>query len=218
MRLDQTTLEIQIPYGAKPNDRVTVVAPDGRTIEILVPVGCHGGQRINIVIDNNVSGGSTSAPQTGTFISTDAKSSRAAIGIAAAAAVTGLILVGPIAGVAVAGAALYATTREDSIGDAARQGGVVACSTFDFGMMKAKEHNIFERLKDAGQATYQKAVEVNNELRITEQASTAARDLNNEHHITDRLATAGVEAISRTPGAMSALFKLATSANPSIKK
>ena len=213
VRHDQTTIEIQIPYGAKPNDRIAVVAPDGRTIEILVPAGCHGGQRINIVVDNNISGGSTSASQSGTFQSTDARSSRAAVGIAAAAAVTGLILVGPLAGVAVAGAALYATTREDSIGDAARQGGAVACTAFDFGMMKAKEHNVFERLKDAGHATYQKAVEVNNDLRITEQA----RDLNNEHHITDRLSTAGVGAISRTPGAMAALFRIAASANPPTK-
>ena len=110
------------------------------------------------------------------------------------------------------------SNMKDKIGDAARQGGVVACSAFDFGMMKAKEHNVFERLKDAGLATYQKAVEVNNELRITEQASAAARDLNNEHHITDRIATAGVDAVSKTPGAMSALFKLATSSTPSIKK
>ncbi len=88
MRPDQTTLEILISYGAKPNDRITVVAPDGRTIEMLVPAGCHGGQRINIAVDNNVSGGSTSLSQTGTFQSIDARFSRAAVGIAAAAAIS----------------------------------------------------------------------------------------------------------------------------------
>jgi hypothetical protein len=214
---NQMVLDVQLPPGAKPHDKINVTTPDGRTIEIIVPPGCVGGQRINVVVDNNVT--SNSSNSVDAVQHTDVRSNRAAVGIAAAAAVTGLILIGPITGIAVAGAALYATTREDSIGDAARQGGVAACNAYDFGMVKAKEHNVYERLKDAGAATYKKAVEVNNELKITEKASATVRDLNNEHHIAERITAAGVDVVSRTPGAMSALFKMAAAASsPSIKK
>lgn len=210
-------LDVQLPSGALPHDRINVTTPDGRIIEIIVPPGCVGGQRINVVVDSNVT--SNSSTSTSGVCRTDVRSNRAAVGIAAAAAVTGLVLIGPITGIAVAGAALYATTREDSIGDAARQGGVAACAAYDFGMVKAKEHNVYERLRDAGTATYKKAVEVNNELKITERASATARDLNNEHHIAERITAAGVDVASRTPGVMSALFKMASAAStPSIKK
>jgi hypothetical protein len=121
--------------------------------------------------------------------------------------VAGVILIGPITGIVVAGAALYATTREDRIGDVARKGGVAACSAYDFGMQKAKEHNVFDRLKDAAAITMKKAKEVDNEMKITENA----RKLNEEHKITDRVSAAGVSAAMKTPGMMSSFLKMASS-------
>ena len=58
---------------------------------------------------------------------TDPKSNRAALGAAGLAAVAGALMVGPVTGVCVAGVALYATTREDEMGTAARQAGSAAC-------------------------------------------------------------------------------------------
>lgn len=216
---NQTVLAVQLPIGAVANDRIQVQTPDGRTIEIVVPVGCAGGQNISVVVDNNVATQSTttSAPNVGSIQTTDLKSNRAVVGAAAAAAVAGVILIGPVTGIIVAGAVVYATTRNDSIGDAARKSGVAACGAYDFGMQKAREHNVFERLKEAGAATYKKAQDVNNELKITETATATARDLNNEHKITERLTAAGMEAAAKTPGAMTSLFKMASAVSAAGK-
>ena len=141
----QTVLAVQLPPRAAANDRIQVQTPDGRTVEIVVPTGCVGGQKINVVIDNNVTTNSATAVHDNVITNTSERSTRAAIGVAAAAAVAGVILIGPVTGIIVAGAAIYATTREDSIGDAARKSGVAACSAYDFGMQKAKEHNVLDR-------------------------------------------------------------------------
>jgi hypothetical protein len=174
--------------------------------------GCIGGQIINVVVDDNViSEGSTSVNDTSDqrIVATDPKSNRAALGAAAAVAVAGVILIGPITGIVVAGAALYATTRDDNIGDAARKGGAAACSAYDFGMQKAREHNVFSRLQDAAAITMKKAKEVNEELKITD----TARKLNEEHKITDRVSAAGISAAMKTPGVMSSFLKMASSSS-----
>ena len=208
----QTVLAVQLPPRAAANDRIQVRTPDGRTVEIVVPTGCVGGQSINVVIDNNVTSHSSTTVHDNAYTNTSERSTRAAIGAAAAAAVVGVILIGPVTGVIVAGAAIYATTREDSIGDAARKSGVVACSAYDFGMQKAKEHNVFERLKDASAATYRKAQEINDEHKITETAAARAKELNEDHKITERLTAATLDAAVRTPGAISSLFKMVSAA------
>lgn len=209
---NQTVLAVQLPPRAVANDRIQVQTPDGRTVEIVVPTGCVGGQNISVVIDNNVTTNSSTAVHDNTITQTSERSNRAAIGVAAAAAVVGIVLIGPVTGVIVAGAAIYATTREDSIGDAARKSGVAACSVYDFGMQKAKEHNVYERLKDASAATYRKAQEINDEHKITETAAARAKELNNEHKITERLTAATIDAAVRTPGAMSSLFSMVSAA------
>ena len=219
-------MSIKLPANAACNDRIEVMTPDGRTVEIIVPPNCVGGQTINVVVDDDITASAPPAPREYTsnephnvsVTPTDPQSNRAILGAAAAAAVVGVILIGPVTGVVVAGAAIYATTRNDQIGDAARKGGAAACSAFDFGMAKAREHNVFDRLKDAGAATYKKALEVDNEFKITEQAHKAATDLNNEHKITERVTAATVDAAVRTPGALSSMFKYAAAASAAAKK
>jgi hypothetical protein len=108
---------------------------------------------------------------------TDPRSNRAAIGAAAAAAVAGTLIIGPVTGVCVAGAALYATTREDEVGQIARkvrasltfcvdanihailplithllQAGSAACYAYD----TAKQNGVFDKLMTAGKATLDK--------------------------------------------------------------
>ena len=162
---NQLMMNVQLPPGARPNDRVNVSTPDGRIVVIIVPAGCVGGQYINVSVNDDFT--TNSSTTMGSSQPTDHQSNRVAIGAAAAAAVTGLILIGPVTGIVIAGVALYATTREDSIGDAVRSGGAAACSAFDFGMKKAKDHNIIEKLKDAGAATYKKAVAISDEVKAS---------------------------------------------------
>jgi hypothetical protein len=165
---NQIVMNVKLPPGARPNDRVNVSTPDGRIVVIIVPPGCEGGQYINVSVnDDYTTNSSTTMGRSEGIQPTDIRSNRAAIGAATAAAVTGLILIGPVTGVVIAGVALYATTREDSIGDAVRSGGAAACSAFDFGMKKAKDHNVFERLKEAGTATYRKAVAITDEAKAS---------------------------------------------------
>ena len=163
---NQLVMNVQLPPGARPHDRINVSTPDGRVVVIIVPVGYEGEQYINVVVnDDYTTNCSTTMGHSESLQPTENRSNRAAMGAAAAAAVTGLILIGPVTGIVIAGVALYATTREDSIGDAVRSGGAAACSAFDFGMKKAKDHNIIERLKDAGTATYKKAIAISDEVK-----------------------------------------------------
>ena len=140
---------------------------------------------------------------------TDPKSNRAALGAAGLAAVAGALMVGPVTGVCVAGAALYATTREDEMGTAARQAGSAACYAFD----AAQKYGVFDKLKTVGAATMQKAQQVNNEYHVTERVSTAVTDFEREHQVTQRLTQAAMTAAAKTPGMMSAVMKMASSAS-----
>lgn len=165
---NQLVMNVQLPPGARPNDRVNVSTPDGRVVVIIVPTGCVGGQYINVSVnDDYTTNSSTTMGHSESIQPTNTRSNRAAIGAAAAAAVTGMILIGPVTGIVIAGVALYATTREDKIGDAVRSGGAAACSAFDYGMKKAKDHNVFEKLKDAGTATYKKAIAISDEVKAS---------------------------------------------------
>jgi hypothetical protein len=212
---NELVLSVQIPRGKRPGEKLTVSAPDGRLFEIIIPNGTREGDVINVVVDGNVTGNSTTVAnetQTRSIVTpTDPKSGRAALAAAAAAAVTGAVLVGPITGVCVAGAALYATTRDDEIGDATRKAGAAACLAYD----KAKEAGVFDKLAEAGRKTLQKAHELNDEYKITDRISETARQIENEHHVSDRLAAGAAAVVAKTPGAIGAMMKLVANASSS---
>ena len=204
-----------LPAGTQPGQNLTVSAPDGRLFTIVIPPGCHAGQTINVVVDNNVASGSTtqlSHPINDQPIATtDPSSNRAALGAAGLAAVAGALMVGPVTGVCVAGAALYATTRNDEVGTAARQAGSAACYAFD----AAKKYGVFDKIKTVGAATLEKAQQINNEHRVTERVTTAVTDFDREHQVTQRVTQAALTAAAKTPGMMSAVMKMASSASSS---
>lgn len=211
-------LSVTLPPGAQPGHALSIAAPDGRMFEIVVPPNCYPGQTINVVVDGNVTSGSSTHVAdvtTSPVQPTDPKSNRAVIGAAAAAAVTGALLVGPVTGVCVAGAAVYASTRNDEVGDMARKIGAGACYAYD----TAKKHGVFDKIKSVGQATIQKANEVNREYHLTERASAAVTDFDREHKVTERVTQGAMTAVAKTPGAMSALLKMATnSGNSEVRK
>lgn len=176
-----------------------------------------GGQSINVVVDNDIDshGSTVIIENTAELKPNDPSSSRAAVGVAAAAGVVGLLLLGPVTGIVIAGAAIYATTREDKIGDIARNSGSKVADAYDFGMKKANEHNVFDRIKSAGNMTYNKAREIDKEMKITETAGIKARELNEKHQITERVSASAAEA---GPQVMSALWKMGGSLSSKSKK
>ena len=128
----ETVIAVTLPAGVVAGQQLNVQAPDNRIFQIIVPNGVQGGQTINVVVDGGVQSGSSTTAVSSTAAGagslslppvdpTDPRSNRAALGVAAAAAVAGTLIIGPVSGVCVAGAALYATTREDEVGQLARQ-------------------------------------------------------------------------------------------------
>ena len=72
-----------------------------------------------------------------------------------------------------AGAAAYATTRADTIGDYARSTGQAAVSTFESAKKYNAEHNITGKASECASAAANKAVKVNKQYQITEKIGSA---------------------------------------------
>lgn len=103
---------------------------------------------------------------------------------------TGFVTLGSTAAVLGAGAAAYAATRRDQVGDAARQVGNAANSFASRVYEFNQQHRITERARDAAVATYHKAKDLNKKYKITEQASEMAstgyqkaKDYNEKHQV-----------------------------------
>ena len=157
--------------------------------------------------------------------------SKAALGAAAAGAVLGTILIGPITGIVVAGAALYASTRDDSIGEAARGTGHATVTAYERTMEAAEKYQVKEKVTAATSATYHKMQEINEEYKVTEkvQAATAdvvrsAQDLDRKYDISGKTnralaagATAAVNSFARLTARSESDAKPAASALPPPK-
>lgn len=108
--------------GLNPGESFIVTPANGRSFSVQVPKGAVGGDFIEITI-----------PQDGE--NKNVSVSKAAVGAAVVGGVVGLIVLGPIGAIVLAGGAAYCTTREEGkIGETARK---VGNGTWD-GMAKSK--------------------------------------------------------------------------------
>lgn len=108
--------------GLKPGESFIVTPPNGRAFSVEVPKGSVGGDFIEISIPQESDNKNVSF-------------TKAAVGAAVVGGVVGLIVLGPIGAVVLAGGAAYCTTREEGkIGETARK---VGNGTWD-GMAKSK--------------------------------------------------------------------------------
>lgn len=180
---DLVALHVEIPEGCHPGSKFNVQAPDGRNFQLVVPQGTRPGDLIEVHLAPETTFTTPSAPpmsasapaggaaQAPTSHSAGAKAAMAA---GVAAVVVGTLVVGPVTGIACAGAAVYATTRDDAIGDAARALGSASIAAYG----KAKEidakYGIWDKVKDAASKTASKAAEINAEYHLTDKASAAA--------------------------------------------
>ena len=124
---------------------------------------------------------------------------------------------GPLAGVALAGAALYATTRPDDVGNVARATGNATVKTYDAIVHTAEKHHVGEKISEVTAATCRKAQEINEEYHVTDKLSKAAREaassakaLDEKYHISDK---ATKLALKSSAAFMSGLSKLASSSS-----
>ncbi len=218
----QHLLQIRVPEGVYAGSNLNVQAEDGKLFAIVVPNGVGPGDTLCVDI-REAGPGATSVvvttPESKEVVDANSdhssfSGSRAALGAAAVGAVVGTLLIGPITGVVVAGAALYATTRDDKLGGAARATGSGAVTVFDKARESAEKHHVGEKLAAASAATAKKAAELDEQYKITENVKVAtataiseAKKLNDKYDITGSAARAlmsGAAAVTRIANQSSA--------------
>uniref|UniRef100_A0A7S3XJN7 Uncharacterized protein n=1 Tax=Oxyrrhis marina TaxID=2969 RepID=A0A7S3XJN7_OXYMA len=118
-------------------------------------------------------------------------------GAAAVGGIAGLILMGPITGVALAGGAAYAATRRDSFGNAARGAGNAAAVGFDKAKEVSSKYGVTDKISSGVQSGVAKAKELDQKHKVSEQVqkgvSTAAQKaaaFNQEHKVTEKASAA----------------------------
>ena len=82
---------------------------------------------------------------------------KAVAGAAAAGVGVGLVASGPIAAVALGGAAVYATTRSDGVGEAARSVGTGTANAVSAAKKYNEEHNVTGRIAEGASQVYEGA-------------------------------------------------------------
>lgn len=114
------TILVQVPEGMAPGSIIdNVVSANGRIFQVVVPPGAEPGHHYYVDIPEGSPGGLLQVNNT-----EGGKSSMKIMGGAAAAAgLVGAVVMGPLVGLGMAGAAVYATTRQDNVGEAARATG-----------------------------------------------------------------------------------------------
>jgi hypothetical protein len=198
------------------------VESDGKLFSITVPQGVKSGDIIAVEIEADIAQEGMTDPAA---LSSDAPAewvqqaercgepptdetaveprkppsdTKKAMGAAVVAAVVGTLLVGPITGVVVAGAALYATTRKDRIGAAAMGVGGAAAVGYDKTKEAAEKNDVYNRVKAAGAATAKKAGEIDERYQVSKNVKAATKAtvteavrINNKYDLTGQ-ATRGM--------------------------
>jgi hypothetical protein len=217
-------MAVVIPPNCYPGQPLNIQTPDGRVFNILIPNGTHPGQTLTVEILDDAEGGShvLVAEDTVTTASPQ-ESNKAALGAAAVGAVIGTLLIGPITGVVVAGAALYASTRNDKIGDATRSTGSAAVSAYGKTVEAAEKYHVREKVGAASEATMKKAQEINEQYKVTEHIQSAtkeiargAKELDQKYDITGKTASFLQAGAKATASALSKLTADSSSSPPSV--
>lgn len=213
---EEEKVEVLIPSGVRSGDSINVQTVDGRIFSVVIPSNVQPGERLVVIIPQDCEGGSTVNAGTVQVRVPNATSANGkAVGITAATAIVGTLLIGPITGIVVAGVALYATTRNDTVGDYTRSAGGLVCDAYAKGQEISTKYEIPQKLKAAGTATVNKMQAIDTEYNLSHKASVAgaelarqAKELDNKYAITATTSRAIAQGV--TMGTRE-LFKLATS-------
>ena len=208
------TIECVVPADAVPGTSINVQTPDGRIYSVVVPEGYKAGDRLRVSVSHSSGEAQILSAKK------EYTSATKAIGAAATGAVIGTLLVGPVVGIVVAGAAVYATTREDQIGDAARNVGTYAVSAFDKGTELAKQYHVPEKINAAASATKSKLMEINVEYKVTERisqgasaAASKAKEMDERYGISSKAGSLLSQGVSMAASSISKSVMRPTSGN-----
>lgn len=170
-------MNVIIPENCYPGNELHIQTPDGRIFNIIIPNGTQPGQTLTVEILDDAQGGSQVIIAEDTVSNLRNDSTTAALGAATVGAVIGTLLIGPITGIVVAGAALYASTRSDNIGDATRATGSAAVSLYGKTVDAAERYHVREKVTAATEATMKKANEINEQYKVTEHIQSATKEI-----------------------------------------
>ena len=212
-------VQIIIPSNSRPGDKINVRVLDGRTFQVTIPNGCSEGDALNVIVPTTPSIAiDNSTVSTHTTEITENKKILGAAGVAAAA---GVLISGPLVGVVLAGGAVYATTRNDQIGEATKAVGEATVRAIEKGREIGNKYGIFDKMKSAASATYTKAKEINDEYKVTDQmkvcassAATKAKEIDEKYKISETTSNAILSGV--TAGAREVTKLAATSNVPAV--
>jgi len=216
------SIAVVVPSGVASGGRINVQVPgDSRVFNIVLPQNCSPGETINVMIPKAATGGQVVEKHDESTVAATGMSSLSleshtgssgsdsdavvparpppndihkAAGAAAAAAVVGTLVVGPCIGLVCAGAAVYASSRSDKVGEATLAVGGAAIQGFNKVKDTAEKYGVFEKAKQIGGATLEKAKQIDAELKLTDKASAAAssayskaKELDQKHEISSSI-------------------------------
>eukprot|EP00287_Rhodomonas_sp_CCMP768_P016020 CAMPEP_0196757736 /NCGR_PEP_ID=MMETSP1091-20130531/103817_1 /TAXON_ID=302021 /ORGANISM="Rhodomonas sp., Strain CCMP768" /LENGTH=245 /DNA_ID=CAMNT_0042106521 /DNA_START=36 /DNA_END=775 /DNA_ORIENTATION=+ len=125
-------------------------------------------------------------------------------GAAAAAGGVGLLVAGPVAGLALAGGAMYATTRSDGLGDSARACGQGVVGTAQQAKAFNEEHQVTQKVGAIAKGAYNKAKELDDKHKIVDNTKAGAQatwdkavEVNQKYQVTTKLGNGLVKGLKK---------------------
>jgi hypothetical protein len=116
-----------------------------------------------------------------------------AVGAAAVGAVVGFMVIGPLTAVVAGGAALYATTRGDKVGEVARTTGGAAASAYSSAKVMAEKYHVKEKISSATASTVAAAKKIDEDYKVVDTMKSATtevvkstREINEKYDITGK--------------------------------
>jgi len=223
-------VQVQIPEGQFPGAQMHVQS-DGKLFTITIPQGTKPGDVIAVEIHDEPHSEGVRMVRAGTneaisshehvpdapFGEEEAvggnepktiSRSKASLGAAGLGLVVGTLLIGPVTGVIVAGVALYASTRDDSVGRATVATGSATVRGYQATKDAAKKHGVYDRVKAAGVATGQRASEINEQYKVTDSIKSVATSTVNGARSIDRKYNISGQAYNGAKAAGGAISKL----------
>lgn len=208
-------LSFVVPQGSPPGSDLNVRTEDGRNFLIVVPPNVNPGETFCLEIHNDAEGGAVVLIAEDMHVegkSASAQASKAALGAAAVGAVVGFMVIGPLTAVAAGGAALYATTRGDKVGEVARSTGGAAATAYDKVADLAERHHVSEKISAATRSTVKAAKQIDDEYKVVDKVKSATnevvkstREINEKYDITGKTKRATASLATSLMGQMKKL-------------
>lgn len=188
-------LRIMVPQGSPPGSDLNVRTEDGRNFMIVVPPNVNPGDTFCLEVHHDAEGGAivTVAEDNVVANANSRQASSAAMGAAAVGAAVGFMVVGPLTAVVAGGAALYATTRGDKVGEVARSTGGVAVSGYTSAKSMAEKYHVNEKIASATKSTVEAAKKIDKDYKVvdtvksaTDEVVKSTREMNQKYDITGK--------------------------------